>query len=258
MSELITMVGASTPLEMHPKTTESELQIIIRAAYKQVLGNAHILDGNELESAESMLRDRTITVREFVRAIAQSTLYQSLYFQSSSQYRFIELNCIHLLGRPPLDQTEIAMHVATYHADGYAADINSYIDSEEYMHNFGDNIVPYNLSVNTQVGSTTASFNRTFALLRGPGASTSNSSSSQLVGSLAANFVTPIKPAMAGYGSGGNTVKRFCIQYSTSGAAARVNKQSQKSMTVNYSRMSASVQMIQKIGGQIVSITEEG
>lgn len=258
MSDLITLVGATAPLEMRPETTESELQIIIRAVYKQVLGNAHILDNSELTSAESMLRNGDITVRDFVRAVAQSELYQSLYFQTSSQYRFIELNCIHLLGRPPLSQAEIAEHVATYSAEGYAADIDSYIDSEEYLSNFGENIVPYNRSVNTQVGFTTETFNQTFSLLRGPGTSTSNSTAPQLVGSLGASMATPIQPAEAGSGSGGNTVKRFRIDYSTSGAAARVDKYSQKSMTVGFSQMSASVQAIHKIGGSIVSITEAG
>ncbi|MEM8637214.1 MAG: phycobilisome rod-core linker polypeptide [Cyanobacteria bacterium P01_G01_bin.54] len=260
MSDLITMVGAAAPLELRPATIEageSELQIIIRAVYKQVLGNAHILDSSEFTSAESMLRNGDINVRDFVRAVAQSELYQALYFQPSSQYRFVELNCIHLLGRPPLSQAEIAEHVAIYINHGYAADIDSYIDSEEYLSSFGESIVPYNRSVNTQVGFTTETFNQTFSLLRGPGTSTSNSSTSQLISSLAANFATPIKPATAGSGSGGNTVKRFQIRYSTSGAAARVDKYSQKSMTVGFSQMSASVQAIHKTGGRIVSITEE-
>ncbi|NEO83948.1 MAG: photosystem I reaction center subunit XII [Spirulina sp. SIO3F2] len=258
MSDLITMVGATAPLEMRPNTTEAELQDIIRAVYKQVLGNAHIIDGSEFTSAESMLRNGDMTVRDFVRAVAQSELYQSLYFQTSSQYRFIELNCIHLLGRPPLGQAEIAEHVATYNADGYGADIDSYIDSEEYVSNFGENIVPYNRSANTQAGFTTETFNRTFALLRGPSGSTSNSNASKLLSSLAANLATPVKPAASKSASGGNTAKRFQIRYSTSGAAARLNKYSQKSMTVSFSQMSASVQSIHKTGGRIVSITEEG
>lgn len=256
MSNLTTMVGASAPLEMRPGTTESELQIIISAVYKQVLGNSHILESDELASAEAMLRNGSFTVREFVRAVAQSELYQTLYFQSSSQYRFIELNCIHLLGRPPLDQAEISQHVTTYNAEGYTTDIDSYIDSEEYVSSFGDDTVPYNRSVGTQAGLTTEAFNRTFALLRGPGASTSNSNASALISNLAAKIATPVKPAASAGASGGNTVKRFRIQYSTSAASARLAKYSQKSMVVNYSQMSASVQAIHKTGGRIVSIAE--
>ncbi|MGK7937210.1 MAG: phycobilisome rod-core linker polypeptide, partial [Xenococcaceae cyanobacterium] len=80
-------------IELRPNATEDDLQVIIRAVYKQVLGNAHLLEDDRLSSAESLLRNGDITVRGFVRLVAQSELYQSQFFETSSQYRFIELNC---------------------------------------------------------------------------------------------------------------------------------------------------------------------
>ena len=88
-------------LELRPNATEDEIQDVIRAVYRQVLGNAHVLDDQRLVDAESQLRNGDITVREFVRAVAESSLYRSRFFETSSPYRFVELNFKHLLGRSP-------------------------------------------------------------------------------------------------------------------------------------------------------------
>jgi hypothetical protein len=39
-----------------PKTTEDELQTLIRTVYKQILGNEHLMESQRLLSAESLLR----------------------------------------------------------------------------------------------------------------------------------------------------------------------------------------------------------
>ena len=58
------------PVELRPNATEDDLQVVIRAVYKQLLGNAHLLESQRLDSAESMLRNGDITVRGFVRMVA--------------------------------------------------------------------------------------------------------------------------------------------------------------------------------------------
>lgn len=148
----LTEAFISNPMELWANKTEDDLQLIIRAVYKQVLGNVHVMESQRLENAESMLRNGDISVRNFVRMVAQSELYQSLFFHSSSPYRFIELNCKHLLGRAPLDQSEISDHVQIYNRQGYEAEINSYIDSEEYNRIFGENIVPFPRNITSQKG----------------------------------------------------------------------------------------------------------
>ena len=85
------------PVELRAQASEEDLQVVIRAVYKQVLGNAHIMESQRLTSAESLLRNQDITVKEFVRAVAQSDLYRSLFFDTSSPYRLVELNFKHLL-----------------------------------------------------------------------------------------------------------------------------------------------------------------
>ena len=106
----LTAAFVSDAVELRANATENDLQFVIRAACRQVLGNAHLMENQRLTSAESLVRG-DITSRDFVRQVAKSDLYQSLFFNTNSAYRFIELNCKHLLGRPPLEQTEISAHV---------------------------------------------------------------------------------------------------------------------------------------------------
>ena len=245
-----------SPLELRPNFTEDDLQQIIRAVYKQVLGNQYIMESERLSSAESFLRNGDITVRQFVRLVAKSGLYQSLFFHSASQYRFIELNFKHLLGRAPQDQSEISDHVAIYNEQGYEAEIDSYLDSEEYLDSFGENIVPYPRGIRSQVGIKNEAFNRMFSLLRGS-ATHDGSGSARLITSIAANAATPIKPPAMGNGANyGNTGKRFQIAYSSSKSSARLNKFTMQKCVVSYSQMSQKVQNIHKSGGKILSITE--
>ena len=244
------------PLELRPNTTEGELEEIINACYRQVLGNMHILDSDRLSDVESQLRNKDISVREFVRAIAQSSRYQSLFFHSSSQYRFIELNFKHLLGRPPQNQEEIAEHVALYNQEGYEAEINSYLDSDEYIQSFGQNFVPYPRSIRSVSGLSNQSFNRMFTLLRGS-ATSDQDNSAKLISSVAANLPMAIKPLAVGNGSSyGNTGKRFRVSFASSKASARMNKLSCQSCVVDFSQLSQQVQKIHKSGGKITNIAE--
>ena len=54
----------SEPVELRSNSTEEDLQVVIRAAYRQVLGNVHLMESQRLTSAESLLRNGDITVRE--------------------------------------------------------------------------------------------------------------------------------------------------------------------------------------------------
>ncbi|MBO1347854.1 MAG: phycobilisome rod-core linker polypeptide [Hormoscilla sp. GUM202] len=245
------------PIELRPNATEEDLQTVILAVYRQVLGNEYLMDSDRLTSAESLLRNGDITVRQFVNVVAKSELYQELFFHSSYQYRFIELNCKHLLGRAPRDQAEISEHVQIYKDQGYEAEIDSYIDSEDYIENFGENIVPYPRSINSQLGIKNVGFNRMFALLGGF-ASNDSDKQAKLITSLGANLSPAIKAPAVGNGAEyGNTGKRFLITYSTSMAAARLNKLSKVESLVSYSQMSQKVQTIHKRGGKILSISEQ-
>ena len=63
----LTAVFVSDAVELRANATEDDLQVVIRAAYRQVLGNPHLMESQHLTSAESLLRNSDITVRDFVR-----------------------------------------------------------------------------------------------------------------------------------------------------------------------------------------------
>lgn len=243
------------PVELSSNATEDDLQTVIRAVYTQVLGNAHVMDSERLASGESLLRNGDLTVRGFVRFVAQSELYRALFFDSASPYRFVENNCRHLLGRAPRNQAEISEHVQTYNADGFAAEIDSYIDSNEYLSNFGEDIVPYACGTETQAGSTNVNFNRSFALMRGGATSSGSVKSAQLISALGANLATAIQGPASAYGAYTNTEKRFVIKVAGTGSGPRVTR-SNTAVTVDFSQLSQRIQSIHKTGGSIVSITE--
>ena len=245
----------SESIELRPNATEDDLQAVIRAVYRQVLGNAHVLDNQRLTSAESQLRNGDITVRGFVRAVAESGLYRSLFFETSSPYRFVELNFKHLLGRAPQDQAEIAEHVKLYNDQGYEAEINSYISSDEYFTSFGENIAPSTRGNQTQAGLKNVGFNRTFKLARGFAAH-DGSKSAKLISDVASNLPTKIKAPARGSGAVSNTGKRFRITTTTKNSVAALNRFTKKEYTVSYSQMSQEIQSLIKNGAKILSITE--
>ena len=222
-------------LELRPNFTEDDLQLVIRAVYKQVLGNAHLMETQRLVSAESLLRDGDISVKGFVRAVALSDLYRSLFFESSSPYRFVELNFKHLLGRAPQDQAEIAEHVLRYNEQGYEADISSYLDNEEYNGQFGESIVPY-YRANTQTGLKNVTFNRNFALMRGF-ATDDSGKQAKLTTDLGANLATAIKAPAGKTGTYDNTGKRFKVTVSNSGSIAQLGHLSTQEYVVSYSQL---------------------
>jgi phycoerythrin-associated linker protein len=241
-------------VELRPNASEDDLQSVIRAVYRQVLGNAHVMDSQRLTNAESQLRNGDITVRGFVRAVAQSDLYRALFFETASPYRFIELNFKHLLGRAPQDQAEISQHVQTYNAQGYSAEIDSYIDSEEYSQAFGENLVPSARGNRTQAGIKNVGFNRTFALMRGFAANDAGKSA-KLISDLGGNLATKIVSPSGASGSYSNTGKRFRVVVSKANFGPRVT-QSAVTFEVGYSQLSQKIQNIHKTGGKILSITE--
>jgi Phycobilisome Linker polypeptide/CpcD/allophycocyanin linker domain len=252
----LTAAFTSDIVELRSNSTESDLQVVIRAAYRQVLGNAHLMESQQLISAESALRNGEITVRGFVRQIAQSDLYQSMFFNSNSPYRFIELNCKHLLGRAPLEQTEISQHVQTYNEQGYIAEIDSYLDSDDYIQNFGENVVPYPRSTSSQTGIKNVGYNRMLSLLGGA-ATSDTSNKAQLITTVAGNSTQKIRVAGINFGSNsGSTSKRFRIV--TTKSSGKNVRTSNMTYEVSYAQMSAKIQTIQKMNGKIVSITEVG
>lgn len=247
-------MASPTLIELWPNSGLDEIQTVVRAVYKQVLGNPHVMESERLVTAESQLCDRAISVRDFVRAVAKSEFYRTRYFESCAPYRFVELNFLHLLGRAPQDQREVSEHIVRCVAEGYDAEIDSYLDSEEYQAAFGENVVPYYRGRSSAANAKQVGYNRMFALDRGPAQVDSAVKSSQLVYAVAANAPTAIKPSSATV-IGSGTEKRFKIVVSGSkfDGPRRV---STTEYIVPASKMTPQIQRINRTSGKIVSITE--
>ncbi|MBT9311624.1 phycobilisome rod-core linker polypeptide [Leptothoe kymatousa TAU-MAC 1615] len=158
------------PVELIPGASTDEIEVVIRAVYRQVMGNAHIMESERLVVPESQLRNGELSVREFVRQVAKSELYQSR-FTNCYRYRAMELHFKHLLGRAPQNFAEMKAHSAILDTEGYAADIDSYIDSDEYNNAFGENIVPYYRGYESAPGQTMVEFTNMLSLLKGASSS---------------------------------------------------------------------------------------
>ncbi|MBW4671155.1 MAG: phycobilisome linker polypeptide [Cyanomargarita calcarea GSE-NOS-MK-12-04C] len=265
-------------VELRPTATKEEIEAVIRAVYRQVLGNDYLMASERLKSAESLLRDRNLSVREFVRSVAKSELYKTKFFYNSFQTRVIELNYKHLLGRAPYDESEVVYHLDLYENKGYDAEIDSYIDSTEYQQNFGDNVVPYYRGFSTQTGQKTVGFNRMFRLYRGYANSDSaqvegtksrlakelgTNSASSIVGPSgsnenwnfrAADDVAPRKNMGNAVGQG-DRVYRMEVT-GLRGPGYPSIRRSSTVLIVPYERLSDKMQQIQRQGGKIVSITQ--
>jgi phycocyanin-associated rod linker protein len=251
-------------VELRPNWNKEDAKSAIAAVYRQVLGNDHLMKSERLISAESLLEDGSISVREFVRAVAQSELYKSKFFYNNYHPRTIELNFKHLLGRAPYDEAEIIEHLDRYQNRGFEADIDSYIDSNEYVQNFGDDIVPYYRGFSTQRGQKTVGFTRMFQLYRGYANSDraqGNTGSPRLTYDLARNIATPVNtPGGRGSLSGTTTTERgnvYRLRVTQGRSAGKAQlRRSLKEYVVPYERLSATLQKINKQGGRVISLTE--
>lgn len=267
----------SEPRELRPNWTKDEAIAAINAVYRQVLGNDYIMQSERLTATESLLCNGSIALRDFVRAVAKSELYKQKFLYSNFQTRVIELNFKHLLGRAPYDESEVIYHLDLYQNKGFEADIDSYIDSDEYTQNFGDNIVPYYRGFATQTQQKTVGFTRMFQLYRGY----ANSDRAQVAGKpsrLAKELATNNASAVvAPSGSSGG----WAYQESERGVApervfrtsnrdsriyrieiAGINlpgypkvRRSSRALLVTYEQLTPTLQKINKMGGKVASIT---
>lgn len=250
------------PVELRPKSSQDDVKAVIKAVYQQVLGNDHLMNSERLTSAESLLAQGYLTVREFVRVVAKSEVYKKKFFYNNYHPRTIELNFKHLLGRAPYDESEIIEHLDIYQNQGFDADIDSYINSLEYEQSFGDAIVPYYRGFATQRGQKTVGFTRMFQLYRGY----ANSDRAQggtnrpsLTYDLARNIATPVRTPDGGQALTGTTAATQGDFYRLRVTQGAAKGKPQLRLSINeyvvpYERLSATLQKLNKRGCQILSL----
>lgn len=119
----------------------TEMGILINAAYRQIFFHAFKWD-REI-ALESQLRNRQITVRDFIRGLLLSNTFIDSFYSKNSNYRFVK-HCIErVLGRQVYNEAEQIAWSAVVMSKGLQGFIAELLNSNEYIESFGENVVPY-------------------------------------------------------------------------------------------------------------------
>ncbi|WP_310486805.1 phycobilisome rod-core linker polypeptide [Chamaesiphon sp. VAR_69_metabat_338] len=129
---------------MKPGLSGVEKNDVIKAAYRQVferdITRAYSLSVSDLESK---VKNGEISMKEFIRRLAKSPLYQKNFFQPYINSRALELAFRHILGRGPSSREEVQKYFSIVSAKGLNGLIDALVDSSEYSDYFGEETVPY-------------------------------------------------------------------------------------------------------------------
>ena len=118
-----------------------EMGALINAAYRQIF--FHAFDCDREIALESQLRNRQITVRDFIRGLLLSNTFIDSFYNKNNNYRFVK-HCIErVLGRRVYSEAEQIAWSAVVMTKGVRGFIDELLNSDEYLESFGENIVPY-------------------------------------------------------------------------------------------------------------------
>jgi phycobilisome rod-core linker protein len=123
--------------------SDSEVQDLIWAAYRQVFSEHETLKFYRQSNLESQLKNRAITVRDFIRGLTKSESFRRLVVDTNSNYRIVDICLKRLLGRASYNKDEEiawSIKIATL---GWGGFVDALLNSEEYQTNFGENTVPF-------------------------------------------------------------------------------------------------------------------
>jgi phycobilisome rod-core linker protein len=126
---------------MDDQYAPTDVGYLISAAYRQIFFHAFKWDREIV--LESQLRNRQITVRDFIRGLLLSNTFIDSFYDKNSNYRFVE-HCVQkVLGRRVYSEKEKIAWSAVVMTKGVKGFIDDLLNSEEYLENFGENTVPY-------------------------------------------------------------------------------------------------------------------
>ena len=255
-------------------SNQEDKATLIRAIYRQVLGNQYVMASERLSQSESLFKTGYLSVREMVRTVAKSGLYRSKFFENCNPYHFIELNFKHLLGRAPQNKAEMLHHFTILQEQGVDAEIDSYIDSAEYQKRFGEETVPYLHGWDYSKGQEGLQFSWMMQLARGVAASVKGESSGtnfHLGKALHQERALPVvSPNAAGASFQPTQVANEAITAMAQGIGQkarvyrvevtgltnyRLHKRANTVRFVTFDKMLETQQMIHRQGGRVASVT---
>jgi phycobilisome core-membrane linker protein len=129
---------------MKPGLSSTEKQEIVKATYRQIferdITRAY---SQSISYLESQVKNGDISMKEFVRRLGKSSLYQKQFFEPFINSRALELAFRHFLGRGPSSREEVQKYFSIVSTGGLAALVDALVDSSEYSDYFGEETVPY-------------------------------------------------------------------------------------------------------------------
>ena len=137
--------GEDTPImyRLTDTTSVADIDAIIWAGYRQIFSEHLILDKYRQLFLESQLRNRAITVRDFIRGLGKSEVYRELVGETNDNYRLVDISFKRFLGRASYGKDEQISKSIVIATKGLHGFIDALVDGEEYRQNFGDYIIPF-------------------------------------------------------------------------------------------------------------------
>jgi phycobilisome rod-core linker protein len=126
-----------------PTSENFEVNDLIWAGYRQIFSEHLILEKYRQPYLESQLKNRAISVRDFIRGLGKTDVYRTLVADTNSNYRLVDITFKRFLGRATYNKDEQIAWSIVIATKGLSGFIDAVVDSEEYRQNFGDTIVPY-------------------------------------------------------------------------------------------------------------------
>jgi phycobilisome rod-core linker protein len=144
------VTGFEVPGDEQPMiyTTEnllssSEIEMLIRAAYRQIFNEQQMLASNRQKTLESQLKYGQITVRDFIKGLVLSDTFRQRNYETNNNYRFVQMCIQRLLGRDVYSDREKLAWSTVLATKGLKTFVDELLDSEEYLASFGYDTVPY-------------------------------------------------------------------------------------------------------------------
>ena len=137
-------VNRQSPRSSRSKRDHNDFNTEVAQAYKQIY--FHALKVDRESSLESQLFNGEITMRDFVRGLLLSSKFREYFYNCNSNYRIAEQVVGRVLGRPVHDKRESMAYSIVIAQQGLAAFVDSVLESDEYMQNFGYDNVPHQRS----------------------------------------------------------------------------------------------------------------
>ena len=144
------VAGYEVPGDEQPKIysmenlpSAGEIEDAIAMAYRQVFNEQQLLASNRQTFLESQLRFGQIVMRDFIRGLVLSEPFRRRNYETNNNYRFVRMCVQRVLGRDVYTKREELAWSTLLATKGLEGFIDTLLDSEEYMGNFGYDTIPY-------------------------------------------------------------------------------------------------------------------